>query len=73
MATIKPRINITLSRENKEFLSVLAERDQVPTATKAAELLRTALELEEDIVLDELSSKRDTNKATFVSHEEAWK
>ena len=32
---------------------MLAERDQVPTATKAAELLRTALELEEDVGLVE--------------------
>ncbi len=51
---------------------MIAKRDQVPEATKAAELLRTALEIEEDEVLGEIASKRDIKKAKFISHKKAW-
>lgn len=73
MPTTKDRIHITLNKENKEFLTVLAKRDQVPVATKASEFIREMLEIEEDKIWDELASKRDTKDAVFVSHAEAWK
>ena len=43
------------------------QRDEVPQATKAAELIRLALETEEDQVFDLIASKRDTEKVKFVS------
>lgn len=73
MATTKRRINITLPSAEELALEALARRDQVPTATKASELLRRALELEEDAVLDALASARDTKRATYVSHKAAWR
>ena len=51
---------------------MLAKRDEVPQATKAAELIRLALETEEDQVFDLIASKRDTEKVKFVSHKKAW-
>ena len=73
MATTKRRINITLPPLEEGALTALAKRDRVPAATKASELLRHALELEEDAVLDALVSTRDTKGAKFVSHKVAWK
>jgi len=73
MATTKKRINVTLSALAEEVLTALAKRDQVPEATKAGELLRLALEIEEDAVLDELAAERDKKGVKFVSHEDAWK
>ena len=50
----------------------LAKRDQVPEATKAAELLKVAIELEEDQVWDAVASSRDTKNAKFTAHKKAW-
>ena len=51
---------------------MLAKRDQVPRVTKAVDLLKTALEIEEDRVWDMLASKRDTKSAKFIPHKKAW-
>lgn len=73
MATNKKRINISVSKELDDILGKLAKRDQVPQATKAEHLLRMALEIEEDQILDEIAAKRDTSKTRFLSHTAAWR
>lgn len=73
MPTTKARINITLSPDIERALSRVAARDDMPAATKAAHLIRLALEIEEDEVLDVLARKRDTGKARFVPHRRVWK
>lgn len=72
MPTIKRRVNISLPAPIENILAMLAKRDEVPQATKAAELIRIAIELEEDQVLDATASKRDTGKAKFITHKKAW-
>ncbi len=72
MPTLKKRINITIAPEIEEASSQAAFRDRVPQATKAAELLRLALEIEEDIFWDTFAAERDTKKAKYVSHKKAW-
>jgi hypothetical protein len=72
MATLKKRINISVTKDVEDALTDLAKRDQKPRATKAGELIRLALELEEEYVLDAIASSRDTKKARFVSHKDAW-
>lgn len=74
MATLKNRINISLSKEVDRALAALAKRDRIPRATKAAHLLCTAMELEEDIYLGAMASEREkTSRSLFLSHEEVWK
>jgi hypothetical protein len=72
MTTTKKRINISLPASLDKALECLAKRDEVPQATKAAELLRLAVEIEEDCVWDLIASVRDTKKARFISHKKAW-
>lgn len=72
MTTTKKRINISIGKETEHNLLRLARRDQVPPATKAEELLRLALETEEDVVFATLAQSRDTKTAKYISHEEAW-
>lgn len=72
MATIKKRINISISKDVDEVLGKLAKRDQVPQATKAEHLIRLALEIEEDQALDTIALQRDVRGATFVPHRKAW-
>jgi hypothetical protein len=72
MATTKKRINISLGKETETALKQIAERDKVPVATKAEEMVRLALELEEDIVLGALAKKRDTKNAHYLASDEVW-
>lgn len=72
MSTIKKRINLSIGSDVEEMLNKIAERDQVPQATKAADLLRIALEIEEDQMWASIAEKRDQKGARFVSHEKAW-
>lgn len=73
MATIKKRINVSISKELDSVLGMLAKRDQVPQATKAEHLIQIAIEIEEDQVLDEIAHKRDTSKTRFLPHSLAWR
>lgn len=72
MPTTKTRLNITLSPEMEVVIEKLAKRDRVSRSGKATELLRAALEIEEDHVWDELAKKRDVERAKFISHKKAW-
>ena len=73
MPTTKARINVTLSPDVERALSRIAARDAVPAATKAAHLIRLALEIEEDEAFDVLARSRDTDKARFVPHRQVWR
>lgn len=73
MSTTKTRINISLPYDIREALIKLAHRDRVPQATKAAHLLETALELEEDQAWNAIAKQRDVRKALYLSHRKAWK
>ena len=72
MPTQKKRLNITLPKHLAVFLQQISLRDDVPQATKAAELLSRALELEEDGYFGALAEKQDKSNARFVSHKDFW-
>ncbi len=72
MTTVKKRINVSIESDIEEMLKRVAKRDSVPQATKAAELLRVALEIEEDQIWAAVAEKRDDKKTQFVPHEKAW-
>ena len=72
MPTSKDRVNISLPKDIKDTLVRLAERDSMPQATKALDLIRLAIEIEEDEVWNARAEKRDTSRAKFVSHKKAW-
>jgi predicted DNA-binding protein len=72
MPTLKKRTNISLDAELDEQLEKLALRDEMPKATKAAQLIKLAIELEEDIYLEKAVQKRTTENTKFISHEDAW-
>ncbi|KKQ82669.1 MAG: hypothetical protein UT07_C0023G0012 [Parcubacteria group bacterium GW2011_GWB1_38_8] len=73
MPTTKKRINISISKELDNALIKLAKRDQMPQATKAEHLLRFALEIEEDNILNTIAEGRDSSSTKFVSHKVAWR
>ena len=74
MPTAKTRINVSISDELNSALKKLANRDQVPTATKAERLLEIALEIEEDEVWDKIASERLKMKnIRYLTHNQVWK
>ncbi|OGJ53816.1 hypothetical protein A3D11_00340 [Candidatus Peribacteria bacterium RIFCSPHIGHO2_02_FULL_49_16] len=73
MPTNKKRINITLPDHLAVFLEQIALRDDVPQATKAAELLECALEIEEDAYFSVAAENHDKSHTRFISHEVFWK
>ncbi|MEQ1499913.1 MAG: hypothetical protein ABL917_00895 [Parcubacteria group bacterium] len=74
MATTKHRINITADKDIEKALISSAKRDGVPTASKAADLIRLALDIEEDVFFGNLASERLSAKNTkWVSHKNTWR
>ena len=74
MATLKKRINISVSNEVETAVAILAKRDQVPHATKAAELLELALEIEEDGYFSRLIEERTASNTKWILHSaDIWK
>jgi len=73
MPTLKHRVNLSVPVELDHALHLLARRDELSVSSKALELLRRAIEIEEDDVLLAITEHRDKKNVTFVSHEKAWK
>ena len=73
MPTKKKRINVSLSKKIYVFLQGIALRDEMPVASKAADLIEKALEDEEDAYFSALGDKRASENVVYISHEEAWK
>lgn len=71
--TNKKRISITANPDIELALIDAAKRDGVLVTTKATELLRLALELEEDLALGTFAAKREASQTKYLSHESAWK
>lgn len=72
MATTKKRINISVSDAIEQAVATLAQRDNVPQATKVTQLLQLALEIEEDTYFSQLVQERLRESNTAVSHDDAW-
>ena len=65
----KKRFHVSLSQEEQEILILLSQKDNVPMATKAAELLKESLELHEDEVLLERLEARKTKNIEWVEYD----
>ena len=74
MPTTKPRINIILEEPLYKTVEELAERDGVSLSLKARDLIRDALEIQEDIALAAFASEREKTlrKSKALKHDEVW-
>jgi hypothetical protein len=72
MVTVKKRRIVSLPDEVDLILEILAKRDNVPPATKAAYLIQMAIEMDEDQLWDQRATARDTSGVKYFSHEDAW-
>jgi hypothetical protein len=74
MPTKNPRINIVLEKPLYNAIKKIAKKEGISISLKARDFIREALETHEDVVLDEIASKREKtfSKKTALTHEDLW-
>jgi hypothetical protein len=71
-ATTK-RVPVALEEPLYDALSEAANRDRVSLSTKARDLIRRAMEIEEDEALVALVEDRMRRSGRLIPHEEFWR
>ncbi len=74
MPTQNPRINVVLDNLLYQNVRLLAEKDHISLSAKVRDLLKEALEIEEDIALSTFAEKREEswNDSKALSHNNVW-
>lgn len=74
MPAKNPRVNVVLEKPLYRDIKHLAKRDGVSLSLKVRDLVKEAMEIEEDIVLSVLAEKREKTfrKSTALKHDEVW-
>lgn len=69
-----PRINVVLEKPLYTVIEKLASRDGVSLSLKVRDLVKEALEIEEDFALSTLAEKREKslNRSKTLKHHEVW-
>ncbi len=70
-----PRVNIVLEKPLYEAARRLARRDGTSVSSKVRDLVREALEVEEDLALAALAERRESalKPARALTHQEVWR
>jgi len=74
MPAKNPRINVVLDNPLYKNIKYLAERDGVSLSNKARELIKDAIDIQEDLYLAEIAQNREETltDSNTLSHEEVW-
>ena len=74
MAVKNPRINVVLEKPLYHTIERLANRDGVSLSLKVRDLVKEALEIEEDMALSAFAEKRERTlkKSRALKHNEIW-
>ena len=74
MPTQNPRINVALDNLLYQDVRLLAEKDNVSLSAKVRDLLKEALEIQEDIALSGFAEKREKtwNDSKALTHDDVW-
>lgn len=74
MPTKSPRINVVLEKPLYQTIERLASRDGISLSLKVRDLVREALEIEEDLALAGIADARARTlpKAKTLRHDEVW-
>ena len=75
MPTKNPRINVAVEKPIYSIIETLAKEKGVSMSMVTRELIKEALEINEDILLDSFAEEREEtfSKDRSLSHEEVWK
>ena len=74
MPAKNPRINVVLEKPLYNTIERLATKEGISLSTKVRDLIKEALEIEEDIALSEFAEKREQTftKSKSLKHDEVW-
>ncbi|NVM24386.1 MAG: toxin-antitoxin system, antitoxin component [Desulfobacterales bacterium] len=74
MPAQNPRINVVLDNFLYQNVRLLAEKDNVSLSCKVRDLLKQALEIQEDMALSAFAEKREKswNDSKALSHNDVW-
>jgi hypothetical protein len=74
MPTKNPRINVVLEKPLYKSIEHLAKREGVSLSLKMRDLVKEALEIEEDVALARLAEEREKTlkKSKTLKHEKVW-
>ena len=74
MPSKNPRVNVVLEKPLYSNIERLAKRDGVSLSLKVRDLVKEALEIEEDIVLAHVAEAREKifNRKKALKHDEVW-
>jgi predicted DNA-binding protein len=74
MPSKNPRINVVLDDNLYKNIQFLAEIEGVSLSAKVKDLIKEALEVQEDLYLASFAEKREKtwDKSTTRSHDEIW-
>ena len=74
MPAKNPRINVVLEKPLYQNVERIARKDGVSLSLKVRDLIREALEIEEDIALASVAEEREKTftRRKALSHNEVW-
>ncbi len=74
MPAQNPRINVVLNNLLYQDVRLLAKKDNVSLSAKVRDLLKEALEIQEDIALSGFAEKRERtwNDSKTLTHDDVW-
>lgn len=72
MATNNPRIQVMLDGETNALLANLAAQQSRSVSATAADLIREALELQDDALLSKHGDDRLGATKTWINHTDVW-
>lgn len=74
MPTKNPRINVVLEKPLYETIERFAKKEGISLSLKVRDLIKEALETEEDIALVQFGEEREKtfNKKKALKHDEVW-
>jgi len=74
MPTKNPRINVVLEKPLYDSVRRLAEKEDVSLSLKIRDLVRAALEVEEDAALAQFAEEREKSfkRSRALTHKQVW-
>ncbi len=74
MPTKNPRVSVVLEKPLYESVRRLAEKEEISLSLKIRDLIREALEAQEDAALAEFAGEREKtfSRSQGLSHKQAW-
>lgn len=74
MPTKNPRVNVVLERPLYERIRRLAEKEEISLSLKIRDLIREAIEAQEDEALAEFAEERERTflRSQALTHRQVW-